>query len=524
VSKPRQSSSVSVPAPIGGLNAYDSLAAMPETDAVVMRNFYPQAYGVALRKGYQEFASGFSGIMGALMRHYAPNGTQTLFAADGAYIYNITAGGVVGVGQRVCPSANCYWQNVALANAVATYCIAFNGTDNGFLYSQAGGYMALTLGDGIVAGTWKNIDPKKLVQPLVHQRRLWAVEKNSTKAWYLPSDQVWGVATFFDFGGCFSQGGCLQSLATWTVDSGLGPNDYLAAFSSAGEVAVYQGTDPNSVTTWKLVGVFYVGATFSRKCWTKFGGDVAFLTQYGMLTLNSVLSPDSQHVLGNLLSQKIQRLISQVISASSSYAGWDILNFAEENMILINVPGLVPSQTVQLAYNSLTKAWTLFNGMPAEAWLATKSSLMFAGDERVFLAWQGYRDGVEQDGTGGNNIVAECQQAFSYFSLPGVTKHYKMVRPTFLHESVFNYRIGANMGFDFTTSPRPASNPRNDFGMWDASLWDSNAAWKGGTETSKLWSSVVGVSFAAAPRIAIDASSEVVWIATDWLMEKGGVI
>lgn len=524
MSKLRQSISTSVPAPIGGLNAYDSMAAMPETDAIVMRNFYPQAYGVALRKGYKEFASGFNGIVGSLMRHNGVAGNQTLFAVDANWIYNITAGGLVGAGQRICASTDDQWYSIDVANSIATYCVAFNGSDNGFLYSQGGGYMALTLGDGIVSGTWKNIDPKKLVQPMMHQRRLWAVEKASTRAWYLPSDQVWGVATFFDFGGCFTRGGYLQALTTWTVDSGLGPNDYLAAFSSSGEVAIYQGADPSSPTTWKLVGTFYVGSVFNRRCWTKFGGDVAFLTQYGMLTLNATLNPDASRAMGNQLSQKIQRLISQVISASSLYEGWDLLNFAEENMILINVPGVEPSQTIQLAYNSLTKAWAMFDGMPAESWMVTKSSIMFGGKQKVYIAWTGYQDEARTDGTGGRNIVAECQQAFSYFGQPGVNKHYKMVRPAFAHADVFNYRIGANVGFDFTSSPAPASTAGNPGGIWGQALWDTTDRWVGGTQTSKTWSSVVGIGFAAAPRIAVDGNNEIIWAATDWLMEKGGVI
>jgi len=44
-----------VPAPIGRLNARDSLAAMPPTDAFVLENFWPQPYGVAVRNGWQEW-------------------------------------------------------------------------------------------------------------------------------------------------------------------------------------------------------------------------------------------------------------------------------------------------------------------------------------------------------------------------------------------------------------------------------------------------------------------------------------
>ena len=47
-----------VASPIGGLNAYDNLAAMPATDAIRMNNIVPTPYGCLVRKGYQEYATG----------------------------------------------------------------------------------------------------------------------------------------------------------------------------------------------------------------------------------------------------------------------------------------------------------------------------------------------------------------------------------------------------------------------------------------------------------------------------------
>lgn len=523
MSKLRQSTSFSVPAPIGGLNALDSMAAMPETDAVVMRNFYPQSYGVGVRKGYQEFALGMTGKVRTLMCHDNSLGVQAIFAADDTHVYNITAGGVMTAGQRVCVS-NGVWQSTTVANSVSVYLMAFNGVDDGFLYSTAGGYHPLVVGDGVTAFTWKNVDPKLLVQPIVHQHRVWAVEKNSTRAWYLPSDQIWGIATSFNFGANFTRGGYLQALMTYTLDSGYGPNDYLVAISSAGEVVMYSGTDPASITTWGLVGVFYAGATFTRRCWTKFGGDVAILTQFGLLTLNAIVRPEPGYVLGNPLSQKIQRLISQTMSAAYSYTGWSLHNYIAENMMLINVPSLASSNNIQIVYNTITRAWTMFNGIAAECWTTTNVGLMFGEQGKVYLAWTGYKDGVLLDGSGGREILAECQQAFSYFGMPGVTKHYKMIRPTFMHNGDFDCRVSANMGFDFETTVIPGIGIRSTPGIWDQSFWDSGAVWTGGVTTDKQWTSVTGLGFAAAARVSVSVNSEVVWIATDWLAEKGGVI
>jgi len=519
----QRSYSKTVTAPIGGLNAFNPISNMPESDALVLRNFFPEPFGVRVRKGYREHAIGMDGEVCTLMRYNGIDGSTTLFAVDQTQVMDVTTPGDYSAAIPLCASTNPWWQFTNSANPGGTHLIAFNGADDGIWWDGTD-LVRLTDGDGVTAGTWKNIDPKMLVQPIAHQHRIWAVEKNSTRAWYLPPEQLFGVAEFFDFGGNFNRGGYLQALTTYTYDSGYGPNDYLAAISSAGEVSLYKGLDPANASSWELIGVFYVGGTFTRRCTTKFGGDFALLTQYGMVTMNSVMSPASDSVLNNALSQKIQYLISEVITEGSYRDGWDIHTYAAANFILINVPGVVPSQTFQLIYNTLTKAWTIFEGMQANCWATAGDSLLYGSEGKVYRAWEGTLDNVSLAGTDGVTINAEAQQAFSYFGEPGTNKHYKMFRPTFLFSGKFKYRAGANMDFDFATQPAPASFNTSNFGVWDSSIWDGGDVWAGGSQSDKQWVSIVGIGYAASVRLGIDTSSDTVWVSTDWLMEKGGVV
>jgi len=298
----------------------------------------------------------------------------------------------------------------------------------------------------------------------------------------------------------------------------------LVAISSAGDLCIYKGIDPESLDTWALVGTFYTGATFTRRCTARFGGDIAVLTRYGMVTVGSLAKPDNISVLDNALSQKIQHLISEVIGEGSYRYGWAILLYPAANMMLINVPGVVPGQTFQLIYNTITKAWSMFTGMVANCWWPIFDSIVYGSDGVVYRAWEGYLDGVKLDGTGGEMITAECQQAFSYFKLPGTNKHFKMFRPTFLFAGEFNYRAGANMDFDFATQPPPAAFNSASFGVWNQSLWNTNDVWAGGAQSSKYWASIVGIGYAAAIRLKVTTPAEVVWVSTDWLYEKGGVV
>lgn len=523
--KPRPQVSISrtVVAPIGGLNAFNPISNMPENDAIVLRNFYPEPFGVRVRKGYREHATGLNGAVCSLMRYNAIDGTSTIFAVDQSQVMDITAPGDYSAAVPLCESTNPWWQSTNSANPAGTHLIAFNGTDDGIWWDGTT-LTRLVAGNGTDVGTWNGVDPQDLVSPIAHQHRIWAVEKDSTRGWYLPPEQLYGNAVAFDFGGNFNRGGYLQTLTTYTYDSGYGPNDYLAAISSAGEVSLYKGLDPNNAADWQLIGVFYVGATFTRRCTTKFGGDFALLTQYGMVTMNSVMSPASDSVLNNALSQKIQYLISEVITEGSYRAGWDIHTYAASNFILINVPGVVASQTFQLVYNTLTKAWTTFQGMLANCWATVFDSLLYGSDGIVYRAWEGTLDNVKLDGSGGDLISAEAQQAFSYFQEPGANKHYKMFRPTFMYSGRFTYKAGANMDFDFATLPPPASFSTSNFGVWDSSLWDGGDVWAGGTQSDKQWVSITGIGYAAAIRLGVDTASEVIWASTDWVMEKGGIV
>lgn len=514
---------ITIPSPTGGLNAHSPISNMPETDAVIIRNFFPEPFGLRVRKGYRQHAIGLNGAVGTVMQYNGENGSGNIFAVDQSKIIDITLAGDYTAGVPVATSTNPWWQFTNMANPAGVWLVAFNGVNNGFLWDGAA-YNPLIFGDGIVPYTWGGINPQNLVVPVVHQHRLWAVEKNSTRAWYLPPEQLWGVAQSFDFGANFRHGGFLQTLTTYTMDSGFGPDDYLVAISSAGEMVMYRGIDPSDPTSWSLVGVYYIGGTFTRRCVTKYAGDVAVLTQYGMVTIGSVTKPDTASVLDNALSQKIQFLISQMITEGSYRDGWDILLHPAANFIMINVPGVVIGQTVQLVYNTLTRSWTTFEGMAAYCWANISENIVFGGNGIVYRAWEGNLDDVSVTATGGKPIYAECQQAFSYFGSPGVNKHFKLFRPTLVYSGKFKYRAGANMAFDFSTLPPPAAFGTSDFGVWNQSLWDTDAVWSGGSQSDKQWVGVTGISYAAAIRIGLETNSETLWVSTDWIMEKGGII
>ena len=105
----------------------------------------------------------------------------------------------------------------------------------------------------------------------------------------MPPDQITGEATLFDFGALWVRGGYLNQIITWTIDDGNGADDHLAAISSEGEVAIYQGIDPSDAEKWALQGVYYAGAPVGRRSACRYGGDIAILTQFGLVILSNLL-------------------------------------------------------------------------------------------------------------------------------------------------------------------------------------------------------------------------------------------
>ena len=511
----------SVPAPIGGLNAYDSLVAMPETDAIVLQNWWPQPYGVSVRKGYQEWTTGLPAEAASLATWSNVNGNLKLFAWAGTNAYDISSAGVVGA-PLVTGLTNAVWESVNLVNAAGSHMIALNGFDDGIIYN-AGGGNRIVAGDGIVANTWAGVDPKNCVGPIVHQHRLWVVEKNTANGWFLPPDAVQGTLKKYSFGPLFSRGGFLQFLATWTVDDGSGATDHLIAMSSRGEAAVYEGTDPEDDTKWALVGVYFIGAPVAgRRNYTKVGGDQFILTAQGIVSMGTVLgSTRVKDREKSFKSQKVQFLLSELTSTFGSLFGWDMKYFAKDNLLIINVPSVTAGGNIQLASNQITEAWTQFTGLDAAAWTSYGNQIMFSDYAgRVLLGWNGNQDDVKLDGTGGTGIIARAQQAYSYVKDGPTQKQIGMYRPVFITTSPVGFKSSIQYDFirDDLTVP---SVPTSEFGtVWGVGIWGTDL-WGGGDAVVRQWVQAEGMGSAVSIRMVVHSDAEVLWVSTDYTVVGG---
>lgn len=378
-------------------------------------------------------------------------------------------------------------------------------------------YTVLGIKGGTTGGTSYTIDSKNFIHVNLFKNRLYFTEKNTMKVWYMPVSSLGGDAYPLDFGGIARNGGFVQGMATWTIDAGQGADDYAVFATNMGEIIVYNGTDPTDATTWVLKGVWQLGYIFSRRFFFKFAGDILMLTQDGLVPLASALQSSRLDPRINI-TDKIYYEISKEADAYSTRYGWQCIYYAKPNMLLINIPN--PSGTEQYVMHTISKAWCNFTGIDTTVFELHNDDLYFGGAGFVGKFWDGYADDDQP-------ISGTCQQAYTYFDLPGQQKRFTMIRPTFLVDAgAPGVYAGINTDFQTQNNLGQVSfqSVPTTVGIWDAGKWD-NCNWAGNLIVYRNWQGVTGLGYAAGVNLNIVSQGiNVHWVSTDYVMEKGTVL
>jgi len=491
----------SLPAPVGGWNARDSLANMEATDAVTLENWFPSVSSVNLRGGYTQFATGISGQVETLMT-YSSGSSNKLFAIANGSIYNVTAGGAVGAAV-VTGLTNSKWEYVNITTAGGSYLVAVNGVDSALLYNGT---------------TWSNpsitgVSSADFDNVTLFKNRLWFVQHNSLKAWYLPVNSIGGAAESFDLTSVAKLGGSITSFGAWTIDAGYGVDDNLVFVTSNGEIIVYRGTDPSSASTWALIGVWQLGAPVGHRCILKWGGDILILSLDGLLPLAQALQ-SSRLDPRVALSDKIQGAITEVTSTYQNNFGWQILYYAKRNALFINVP-IAVGQQQQFVMNTITKAWCNFTGWNANCWTIYNDEPYFGGNGFVGLAW----DDNYIDNT--SSITANALQAFNYYGSRGVKKYFTRARPSLFTDGVPSTFVGMNVDFQIADTTAALSFAPNPYALWDSALWDTGV-WGSGLTITNNWQGITGIGYCGATQLKTSSSGiQVEWASTDVVYQTG---
>ncbi len=397
-----------------------------------------------------------------------------------------------------------------------TYVITVTGAST-FTYTLAGALGVVTV-MGTATPTLNlaitGVDPSTFIHTMVFKSRLWGIEKDSLKAWYMPALSIGGAAAAVDLSAYFTQGGYLMAMCNWSLDAGQGMDDYAVFISSNGQVAVYKGTDPSSANTWALVGIFDIGSPIGRRCFAKYAGDMVLMSKDGLLPLSKALM--STRVNTKIaVTEKVQDSMSDYIANYSSTFGWQVILYPAESMLLLNIP--TTSGSVQFAMNTINQSWSTFSGWDAYCWVLHQDHIYFGSGTTIGKAWDTYYDNTD-------SIDFEGMQSFSYFGDSAQLKHVKMVRPVIATDGAPSILLGVNADFDMSVPTGVPTFSPSTAAVWDTSLWDVGI-WGGEPTIKRDWQTASAIGYCVAAHMVGQAGGiQLRWQATDYMLQDGGMV
>ncbi len=505
-SRRQEARTTSVPAPIGGWNKRDSVATMKPTDAIALDNWFPTATDIMVRKGDVDQVTGIAGRVETLAAYRPTSGSHSLWAWAGTDLIDATGTGSAPAATRT-GLTNAQWQTTNFSTSGGHFLLAMNGADPMMHYDGA----------SWIDTTITGVSSSSLISVNVFKERPFYIQIGTMDAWYPGTVGTFqGALTKLPLGSVFKKGGFLMAMGTWTVDGGIGLDDYAVFITSQGEVAVYQGSDPGDADTWRLVGVYNIGSPIGRRCMVKYGGDLLIITTDGVVPASKALIDDRTSD-AIAITDKIQGAMSDSAASYKFNTGWSLTQFPGGSMLLLNIP-VAPGQEQQYVMNTVTGAWCRFTGWPAACFEILNDELYYGTTGGVRKAWTGTADH-------GTLIVTEMVQAFGYFGKRTQWKQFLMFRPIAAVD-VNPQQIQASVDVDYVikTPNSTIDFPAIGGSFWDISQWDV-AVWGGLPTVQPRWYSAGKGGFCGAAHIKTSSNrSSIRLLAIDYLLRDGGVI
>lgn len=487
---------ITYPAPRRGWIRNENLANNKPEGAYVLDNWFPTATGARIRRGSELYATIGAGLPTRALMTYTDGNTVQEFAANDTAIYDITAVAdpLVSPAAAVSGLSGGEWISTQFATSGGIFLVAVNGADPRQLYDGAAWSTTPTItaaGAAAFSYVWS------------FKERLFFIERDTLNFWYLLPNSIGGTATMFPLGGVFKRGGALLIGATWSIESGTGLSESCVFITTEGEVAIYEGTDPNSASDWLLKGVYRIGRPMGRRGSMKAGGDLAIATDIGLVPLSQALTRDQAALSASALSYAIEEEWNKAVSLRYS-AGWSVEMWPTEQMAMVALPASASQEKVVFVVNIRTAAWSRYTGWDATCLGVSQETMRFGTNTgQVITAEKG---GSDQ----GLPYTAAAVLLFDHQKAPGRLKVAKQMRATFRTtvETLAKYSVSTNYTVKLPTVPSAAVS-LSGANAWDVGLW-GQAKWSAGVtkRTEAAWRSVSGAGFALAPQVQITVGGQ----------------
>lgn len=449
-----------VPAPVAGVDARAPTGNMPPENCLYTYNMMPAEYGMVLRDGYRRWTQipdegGQLGVYSMLPFQGVLEGHEDdrLFAVTNegiwdATTYNTPVKKLGFTDQTEGAGHGVYAHYIDQAGAEF---LLFADLKNGLFE-----YEASTDSWGPATNiTGPTID--EITFAVVHKQRLWVVERDKSSAWYLPVASKDGAAEEFYFGSKFPHGGRLIGLFNWTVDGGLGVDDFLVAISHSGDVVVYQGEDPSSATTWSVRGTYFVGELpEGRRVASEYSGDLYILSTFGLISMKDLIrGVDQQNPSETSLAFRVARpLRDSMRDGRLQEFGWEPTFLPSVGNLVVMTPFGDGRDPIQYVMNLSTEGWGFWRDVPALS-IAEWERDVYLGDfdGNVWIMDSDYDGGTNESGSNGSPIEFSLVSSTSDLGSPALYKQVQMTRPDFYANRLPDYSIDILYDYDYAEIP-----------------------------------------------------------------------
>jgi hypothetical protein len=345
--------------------------------------------------------------------------------------------------------------------------------------------------------TITGVTTSTLTQVWLHKTRLFFVERNSLSAWYLPAASIGGAASELDLGAIFKKGGFLSFGASWSLDSGAGLDDVCVFVTTNGEIAVYEGDDPSDANNWRLAGVYEISRPLNKHSFFKAGGDLAILTEDGIIPVSEALRKDRAALQAVAISFPIEDAWKDAVANATSDFPITPTLWQSQALLLIGVSG---AGGVAYVANARTGAWARYTGWDVRCSAVANDGLYFGRNDGKVMRGQngGADDGLAYTGRYVPKFTEAGTQQVKMANHAGVTVK-ASENPNFRMACFSNYQIG-----EYPTATPLASESGDVWGtgVWGTFIWGTGAAEFAYT----LWKAVRASGYSLAPAIVVTSN------------------
>jgi hypothetical protein len=549
VGKPSRLICATVPAP-DGVNTVEVGPSMPGSDASFIYNMVRNERGLRVRLGYQEWCTNLgAGPSDQVVRTVVPYFGSTasgskdrLWGVTQKGIYNCTNSSAGPALLQAWPNQGAlagYGTFHAFATAAGRFVILCDEVNGYWLYSEAtDAWAQVTAGAGAnqIQGNdlqGNPIDPTRFASVTFFKQRLWFTYRDSSQAFYLGLNAIYGAATPFEFGARFRSGGSLATLNNWSYDGGSGMETYLCGFSTSGDVVIYQGINPNDMTSFQILGDWNVGAVpTGRRFTTSFGGELLVLCSKGVIPLSHLIYGKSAFDFKQYDTFKITNFFTALFAQYRGYQGFSIHVHPSDNCVVVTVPPTPGADPMQLCMSLANGGWTFYRGVPMYSAASWEGQLYFGTGNGKVCVNVGFLDGTGINGAAGSPIQFSLLTAFTNRG-NSRRKRAGQCRATFISEGAPPTWVAvARYGYDFTEAVVP-QGVQGGVGVpwvppaapagWDQALWDQ-AVWGGQFSNTQARAGLGGAGPDVAVAVAGSANAKVSLVQIEAYFDEGNTL